>query len=370
MAATVCNRLSFGLLRQLAELAPLTNVFVSGPSLVVAALMVQAGAGEETRREILDALGVKRLHEDKIAHIGASLVAMLRRPDDEARLTAANGLWANVGVRLAPAFVETARALYGAQAQVVDFADPRALETINRWVTDATAGGIKTLLTAAEIGASTDCVLASAIDFKGAWETPFDPDRTAPHAFTRADSSVVAVPFMSRATVCDYAATSEFQAASLPYCGGGLSMEVLLPAPGRYPRDILASLTVERWYQCLDQLRATRLELALPVFKAVCAADMRNSLSALGIRRLFSPAADLSPMGLPGRFVGRIKHMVTIKVSEEGTEASAATAAAMIRSLVQPAEMRVDRPFFCAIRERVSGCLLFAGIIADPAQAK
>jgi serpin B len=53
-----------------------------------------------------------------------------------------------------------------------------------------------------------------------------------------------------------------------------------------------------------------------------------------------------------------------VEVNEEGTEAAAATAVGFGRTSVpEPIEMKVDRPFVFAIRERLSGAVVFLGIM-------
>jgi serine protease inhibitor len=51
-----------------------------------------------------------------------------------------------------------------------------------------------------------------------------------------------------------------------------------------------------------------------------------------------------------------------VDVNEEGTEAAAATIVGMV-PVSAPAPVRVDRPFMVAIRERLSGTILFIGKI-------
>ncbi len=82
----------------------------------------------------------------------------------------------------------------------------------------------------------------------------------------------------------------------------------------------------------------------------------------------FAPGADFAPMGLPQMYIGAVVHKAMLEVDEEGTVAAAATGimgkAASVPAL--PQEMRVDHPFFCAIRDNGTGTLLFAGVIRDP----
>jgi serpin B len=58
-----------------------------------------------------------------------------------------------------------------------------------------------------------------------------------------------------------------------------------------------------------------------------------------------------------------------VDVNEEGTEAAAATggvATTATETVEMPEEFLADRPFLFLIRDRVSGCILFLGRLADP----
>jgi serpin B len=75
----------------------------------------------------------------------------------------------------------------------------------------------------------------------------------------------------------------------------------------------------------------------------------------------FSRIASVSPDRL---FISLVKQKAFIAVDEMGTEAAAATAVGVsITALPVIPTMRVDRPFVFAIRERLSGTILFLGKI-------
>jgi serpin B len=60
-----------------------------------------------------------------------------------------------------------------------------------------------------------------------------------------------------------------------------------------------------------------------------------------------------------------VKQNAFVDVNEVGTEAAAVTTVGVgVTSL--PPQIRVDRPFVFAIRERLSGTILFLGKIVDP----
>jgi hypothetical protein len=65
--------------------------------------------------------------------------------------------------------------------------------------------------------------------------------------------------------------------------------------------------------------------------------------------------------------ISEVKHKTFVAVDEAGTEAAAVTSVGVGVTSV-PLEFRVDRPFLFAIRERLSGTILFVGRIMNPVE--
>ena len=63
--------------------------------------------------------------------------------------------------------------------------------------------------------------------------------------------------------------------------------------------------------------------------------------------------------------ISKVKHKAFVDVNEEGTEAAAATSVGVgVTSVGQ--RVTVDRPFLFAIRENLSGTILFLGRMMRP----
>ena len=67
--------------------------------------------------------------------------------------------------------------------------------------------------------------------------------------------------------------------------------------------------------------------------------------------------------------IGAVVHQANITVTEEGTEAAAATAVIMLTSAApvdEPIELVIDRPFVFVLRDTATEAVLFIGRVSDP----
>ena len=67
-------------------------------------------------------------------------------------------------------------------------------------------------------------------------------------------------------------------------------------------------------------------------------------------------------------FISQIRHKAFVEVSEEGTEAAAATAVEMSGKSIAlpPPKFLADHPFLFLIREQQTGTILFVGRMVHP----
>jgi len=235
-----------------------------------------------------------------------------------------------------------------------------------------TGGRIKNIV-AGRCPGDTKMVLANAIYFKGMWLRAFDAKATKPRAFHLSETGQSTVPMMGQEGEFEYQEGNGCQAVRLPYKGQRLGMYVLLPEPGSSVSNLLASLNPQSWRdQLLRQMASRKGNLVLPRFKLEYGAELKPYLQALGMRLPFSQTADFSAMSVASLYLSAVKHQSFVEVSEEGTEAAAATIGVMRMTMVRPQnrpfDMVVDRPFLFVIADRVTGTMLFLGVVFDPAK--
>jgi serine protease inhibitor len=361
------NIFAMDLLRQSVTSRPeAANVFLSPLSASMALGMTMNGAAGQTWTQMRGMLGFEGLEEPAINEAYRALIDLLLDLDPAVTFGLGNSIWTRLGLAVIPDFYDRVREYFGAEVQELDFSDPATLEIINGWVEDATHGRIDEIL--GEIGPNDVMYLINAIYFLADWTAQFDRARTEERPFIRTDGSTVTVPLMSQTGEFRYFHAEDARGIELPYGGGAFTAVAVLPRDGASLAELVAELDAARWADWMDRLDARepdRAYVALPRFEIEYEQLMNDDLQALGMVDAFGPA-DFSRMVQGGGiWVDRVVQKTFVRVDEEGTEAAAATIVVMVESA--PPEFVFDRPFLFAIRERLSGTVLFVGVIGDPA---
>jgi serine protease inhibitor len=359
----------FGLLRQVNTTWADSNVFLSPLSASMALGMTMNGAAGSTFDEMRTTLG---LPDRPLAELNAgykSLMTLLRSLDRTVDMRIGNSIW--MEQRFAPqvsrTFQDDLKTFFEASSTGLDFASPTAITTINNWVKTSTNGKIDKILE--RIPPEMVMYLINAIYFKGAWREPFDPAATAPGAFTAITGQRVTVPMMTRKGKFRAAVVNGVQMVELPYGSDAFVMTIAMPPEGQSVNTFIAGLTPASWQALTATLGPSTTDLYLPKFSLSWSDKLNDELQGMGMRRPFVPGgADFTRMSPSvGRelYISDVRQRAIVEVNEAGTVAAAVTSVGVgVTSL--PVSIRIDRPFVFAIRERLSGTLLFMGKLARP----
>ncbi|NEP39783.1 MAG: hypothetical protein F6K25_14955 [Okeania sp. SIO2G4] len=178
-------------------------------------------------------------------------------------------------------------------------------------------------------------------------------------------------PTMFKLSQYSYYENQTFQAISLPYGEGRVSMYVFLPKEEIGLEKFHQTLNEENWENWMLKFESQGVTLTLPKFKNEYEVTLNDILKALGMEIAFDrKKADFSRIRPipPELYIDEIKHKTFVEVNETGTEAASATSITMIAlsAMVTSLNMFVNRPFFFAIRDNNSGTILFMGEITNP----
>jgi serpin B len=365
------NRFSASIYEELAKGGE-GNLVLSPFSISSALSMALAGARGQTAAEMSKVLG--QANADPKYH--AELAALAEQIATAAnaggnQLLNANGLWVQKDFGILPGFRDTLQNVYHAPPSQVNFRTDleRSRAEINAWTERHTQGKIRDLFGPGSLDGSTRLVLASAVYFLGKWERPFRRAETHPAPFTLPGGGTEQADFMNQTGRFGYAATAGGQILEMRYAGTGLVFDILLPEKGAPLDSLDAGMNPERLAGWLGAIEDRTVQVAVPKFRVESEFPLVPVLARLGMPSAFSGAADFSGMDDKRDLrLSRVIHKAYVDVSEEGTEAAAATGAAMalVATRTPPPVFRADRPFLFLIRDTRTGLILFTGRLTDP----
>jgi serpin B len=350
------------------------NLIFSPFSISNALSMLLDGARGQTAREMAAVLH-QSYPDPAYAAALASLVEELTKKANTGgnELLAANGLWVQRDFRVQSDFRRAVESLYHAPLTPLDFLHDceRARGEINSWTNRQTKGKIAKLYGPGSLDPDTRLILTSAIYFHGKWQSPFRPDETRGAAFHLESGGTVETRFMNQTAHFGYAETPSVQVLEMKYAGIPVAFDVILPKQRGGLSGMEKSFTPAELTTWFGALQNREVKAAIPKFRSEAEFSLRDTLSRMGMQDAFQGSANFS--GIDDRrdlYLSDVLHKAFVDVSEEGTEAAAATGANVkLISMLQEERtvFRADHPFAFVIRDMRSGVILFSGRLVKPA---
>ena len=283
----------------------------------------------------------------------------------------ANRIFVNRPVPVLPKFKRLARFYYGASVKRLDFTRRplQSVQYINNWVERRTHKKITGLLSTADIKSNTNFVIVNALFFRGFWRFPFRKATKA--TFHLSNSRTVSVDMMSTPRNRFLRTESKKMRCTIleiPYVGGEVKMYILLPNSANDLPWLENSLNYDTLQKAVGSMKAWTGSLRLPKFRVTSSYDLASVLRTIGLKTsLQHGKVTLISSSPSSGGLADVNHKACIDVSEERTDASAATAAVSYRSgfFSFGPTVVVDRPFLFIIKHH-TGSILFVGRVLDP----
>jgi serine protease inhibitor len=288
-------------------------------------------------------------------------------------LAASDQVWADPSLTTLRSYLNAVATGYDAGVAQAPFStDPAtAAAEINQAISAATRGHISQLVSAGMV-ANVGWVLTSALYLDAKWATPFEPSMTNPAPFSTASAKQVTAKFMN-GDGFPYAAAGGWQAVSLPYQGGKLTMTALLPPAGSASCALPSVAALTAITTVLNGPGAVA-NVSLPKVSLDTsgqAGDMKPVLERLGMGVAFGgPDTDFTALSPQACCIGFVQQAATLQVAERGTVGAAAAAVGIAATAgLAPGrtiDVTFDRPYLLLITAKATGEPLFLAQVDNP----
>ncbi|NXE54053.1 ZPI inhibitor, partial [Casuarius casuarius] len=341
--------------------------------LSVSALMAtyMFAAKGETHRQIVKGLNLHALNDRENWHYLPALFKQLKdniTTNEELLLVQGTLSFIQKDFRLRESFINLSKQYFDMEFLSVDFQNTtQAKFVINQNINKRTKGKIPELFE--DLDRHNKLLLVDYVFFKGKWLYPFNSKFTEIETFHINKYRSVQVPMMFKSdkVTSTFDENLRCNVIKLPYKGKAHMLVVIPEKEADYIslEDHLTTELVEAW---LRNMKTRKVDISFPKFKLEQKYKMKKLLQALGIKNLFTHAADLSHLTDQGYVkVSQVVQKAVIEVDEKGTEATAATGSEITAFSVPPV-IKVDRPFLFMIFEETFRTLLFMGRVVDPTE--
>jgi serpin B len=343
------------------------NFVVSPASIASILSFVDLGAGSMMRGAIHRTLGFKPVArraqaDEDLRALRNSVSAIIAKSAGDSPLALANLLAFDRAVRpkqLALLGLSGA----GADVLVDSLSNPEIVDRINRWVKEKTRDLIPSILE--EAPETLGLVAVNALYFKDKWQVQFNTAKTQTEKFQTLSGNVDVAMMHSPAAKFTFRQDERFIASELGYAHDDFKLVVVTTksAPAS-PADFAP---VAGWLG--GQGFETRNgEIAMPKLSLSSVEELLRPLDAMGLRAARQRKDALEQFSDEDLIISRVVQKLELRLTEEGTEAAAATAVVTTRSLAPDdhVKMIVDKPFVFALRDRKTGLILFMGYVGAP----
>ncbi|XP_045706140.1 serpin B13-like [Phyllostomus hastatus] len=384
----VTTRFGLDLFKELSKVHK-GNIVFSPVSISTAIGMLLLGARGATAAQLREVLfseqdtessGIKAEEKEiekteEIHHQFQMFLSEINKVTNNHELKIANRLFGEKTYLFLQKYLDYVEKYYHASLEPVDFinAADESRKKINSWVESQTHEKIKDLFPDAALSSSIKLVLVNAVYFKGQWDREFKKEHTKEEEFWLDKDTSKPVLMMTQRHTFSFAFLEDLQAKILgiPYKNSELSLFVLLPNDIDGLEKIIDEVSpeeLEEWTRP-GQMARRPVDLRLPRFALEDSYDLKAPLAALGMREAFNEhQADYSGMSpRSGLSAQKFLHRSFVVVTEEGTEATAATGASYgVSSGPSYETVHCDHPFLFLIRHNTSNGVLFFGRFSSP----
>lgn len=343
------------------------NLVYSPLSIKYALSMLSDGANGQTKEEIdkvIKDLGITKYENiDKVLSLANSVFI---------RDTFKN--------KVKEEYTTTLKQKYNAEVIYDEFKDAK---NVNDWIEEKTFGLIKNMLRDEQVqDFDVEMLLINALAIDMGWSETFSQESTTSRPFTNGKNEQVDVAMMHKTTESKntkFYQDEEYSIVSLPFQDyNGTKLEFVAIMPNE--KDLDSLLLSENFDSTinglLDKLRSPeneKLSISLPRFDFEYKASIKSDLQKIGIQTVFSDAADLSGISSDPLKADDVLHKATIKCSEKGVKAAAATVIILKdnAAVFEPEEKKIiylnyNKPFLFIIRDSNTKEVWFTGTVYEP----
>ncbi len=343
------------------------NTVCSPINVYLAYSMLAEIAGNNSRKQILNALGAKNIETLRTNATKLWQANYVDTPVLKSLL--ANSLWLNGKLHYNADTLELLAKSYYASTFCGEPGSQEMDQSLQQWINENTNDLLKEYVEDLHLDPRTIIAIVSTIYYKAMWTTNFNEQATDDSVFhgTKGDTTV---KMMHSDEMTSVYHGDHFISLEKPLSDSG-NMYFFLP---KEETDVNALINDPEVYEAMkDSSEEKRtfpiVHLSVPRFKVSAKMDLLETMKELGMNDILDPSkANFKPLIQESEeiFLSSAEHAAMVEINEQGVTGAAFTDL-MVTGAGMPQEeidFVLDRPFFFMVTGR-DGSILFSGVVRN-----
>ena len=342
------------------------NIVFSPLSEITAIALITNGANGNTLNELLSLFdGINNIDD-----LNTQLFSFRERLESyqETHIKETDAIFwgSHSSFTVADSFISLVENTYRAEIAKVDFLEPDALKSINKWISDHTDRLISAAVNSSDVNEYTLMLMVDAVCLDGEWQRPFTEIFEDTFHGSNGDRRV---KMMSSTEYGFISGDNETGFLKL-FEGGQFGLAALLPHEGISIDQYVSGLNGRLFLELISNANADcRTRVVLPAFQNDAKTDIRDILKKLGAENIFAEEADFTGFGTyaegSSAGLGKVFQNASFELCETGTKAASASVVAVTSCPTEaPCDetLILDRPFVYAVVDLYTGLPIFLGL--------
>lgn len=349
------------------------NIVFAPPALLMALVSLGEMTEGDTKKQILDVLGIDAEEANYMCRNVRSLLTDCLKT---AQCNLAESVWINDALDMDREFVQKLCQNLNMDAFYVEMGSESVNKEIARWVNERTGNRLTGFTDLIELDAGVCLALFATLYLKVSWWNEFLKERTQPGAFLTTAGDRVACDFMDE-EVRETVYTGEHYKAISLLLQDEFEMAFILPEQGVSVKELLGQRDAMDFLLTGDSRQAKEMQvhMRIPKFDLESHVDLIEMMGSLGIQDVLEPTkADFTPLSSNVRelFLSKGEQNTRLTIDEEGIEGASYVELVVYCGCapnweeVEKMDFFLDRPFLFVVRR--NQVPVFVGMVENPAE--
>ncbi len=350
------NKLGFSILKEINS--DNNNISISPLSTSISITALYNGCDENTKYKIAKFLDLNSLNTDEINNSYKKILESFAANSSSTNLQYKNSLWIDNNIDINSTYSNLAKFFLNTEIKNINF-NTCIKDSINNWAMLNSRTSIFNNFYDNEIE-TNQIIYANASFYNLSWEHNFHNSYN--ESFYITDDNIVQTKYMNTTETYDYLSFEDMEIVSIPSDNSNYNVVIILPKQTKTINDILTKLNCTNWEAWNSKFERKTINLSIPYLEIEYSTNLTDILESIGLDNTLEE----NNFSAISNSLGDLSSIIFGSNKVIFSDSNAIFSNTEQFNTSETISLCINKPFFYAIKENSSNCIIFNGLIYAP----